>query len=286
VGYIFSYKNFCPFNFQEWCILVTLSDFIIFGHYRKFELIEKKRLKKLRQRKEKLKDASDPGSKAALEMAEDMIVSPRVPSPTAQSEPSSSSLEEATPLNKLVQPEPESNHDSIENHDLACDGVYVEDSKINTDPENKQEHIFDKVDMGNERGPVLSDSVEVLIGSISIAVEDASLVGSGLTQLRSVDYKENSLPEDGRREKMEHLKDDIQSESVASYGKSDDRLDMCNEPFVAWRYMVPGPRLFSGKEASAFLAQSKSSCYLQCLQNYFIFLHLGILILQLTYVAS
>jgi hypothetical protein len=265
VGYIFSNKKFVLSIF-----LVPLSDIVVFGHFRKSELIEKKRLKKLRQRKDKLKDASDSGSKAALEMVGDMIVSSRVPSPTALSESSSSSLEEAAPLNKPVQPEPEVNHDHIENADLVCDGVYVEDFKISTEPENKQEHFCDKVDMENERGPVLSDSLEVLIGSISIAVEDTSLVSSGLTQLRSVDDKENSPPKDGRIEQMEHLTDGMQSESVASYGKSDDRLDTCREPFEAWRYMVPGPRLFSCKEASAFLAQSKSSCYLHCLQSYFI----------------
>lgn len=194
-------------------------------------------------------------------MVEDVIVSPRVPSPTAQSESSSSSLEEAAPLSKCVQTEPEVNHDQIENQELVCDGIYVEDSKSSIELDNKQEYFCDKVDTENEKGPVLSDSLEVLIGSISIAVEDASLVGSGLTQLRAVDHKENSVPKDTRREQMKYEKNDIQSERIASYGKSDDRLDMCKEPFVAWRNMVPGRRLFSCKEAAAFLAQSKPSSY-------------------------
>ncbi|KAF3335725.1 hypothetical protein FCM35_KLT20232 [Carex littledalei] len=221
---------------------------------RKSELIEKKRLKKLRQKKEKLKDTSDPGSKAPAETVEEVIVSPRVPSPTAQSESGSSSLEEAAPLNKSVQLEPEANHDQIESHNLICDSFYVEDSKSSVEPEIKQEHSCEKVNMENERGPVLSESLEVLIGSISIPVEDTSLVGSGFTQVRSVDYKENSLSKDTERVQAELDKNGIQLESVGSYGKSDDRLDMCKELSLAWRDMVPGPRLFSCEEAAALLA--------------------------------
>ncbi|XP_078182759.1 C2H2-like zinc finger protein isoform X3 [Carex rostrata] len=221
---------------------------------RKSELIEKKRLKKLRQKKEKLKDASDPGNKAPVETVEEVIVSPRAPSPTAQSESGSSSLEEAAPLNKSVQLEPEANHDQIESHNLICDSFYVLDSKSSVEPEIKQEHSCDKVNMENERGPVLSDSLEVLIGSISIPVEDTSLVGSGLTQMRSVDYKENSHSKDTERVQVELDKNGIQSGSVGSYGKSDDRLDMCKELSLAWRDMVPGPRLFSCEEAAAFLS--------------------------------
>ncbi|KAJ4778232.1 hypothetical protein LUZ62_062489 [Rhynchospora pubera] len=229
------------------------------------------------------KNASEPDSKAPPEVIEDAVVSPRVRSPTAKSESGSSSVEEAT--THSVRVKPEMNHDEVEDPDLVVDGVNVEDTKSVVDaeikqehpsdsncivdpeikqenpsdttrlaePEKKQEHPCDKVDIKNERGPISSESLEVLIGSISVSVEDSSLVGSGLTHLRSVDRKENRLSKDTRRGLAEREKNSIQSESVGSYEKGDDMLDM-EEPSVEWRNMVPGPRLFSPKEAAALLA--------------------------------
>ncbi|KAJ1694418.1 hypothetical protein LUZ63_011116 [Rhynchospora breviuscula] len=213
------------------------------------------------------KNASEPGSKAPPEIIEDAVISPRVRSPTAKSESGSSSVDEAT--THSVQLEPEINHDEIEDPRLIADGINVEDTKSIVDPEikqehpsdsqrlaepeKKQEHPRDMVDIKNERGPISSESMEVLIGSISVSVEDSSLVGSGLRHLRSVDRKENCISKDTRRGLVEREKNNMQSDSVGSYEKGFEMLDM-KEPSVEWRNMVPGPRLFSSNEAAALLA--------------------------------